>query len=136
LEIADRFEDGRPVLPWLMGILRRTNVTDENGTIALTGLPPEECGFVAYPEKGPVRPEWLPPQQLRVEADGQTITLVFRRAAEVTGTLLDRSGKGVVGASVSARLDDDSVYNGVTEAGGHFSIRIPSDAPRFKVIAN
>ena len=112
------------------------HVTDETGTITLTGLPPEECAFVAYPEKTPLPQDWLSPAQQRVEPDGQTITMAFLRAAEVTGTVVDRAGKSVVGASVSARLDDGSIFNGTTEAGGDFSIRVPADAPPFKVTAN
>ncbi len=109
--------------------------TDDAGIVVLEGLLAEECTFMVN-VVGEPRPEWLAPAARHETPAGQTIEMRFRRAAQITGTVLGRDGEPVSGAGVTARLADGSTFSATTGAEGHFALPVPADEPGFALTAS
>jgi len=133
---AGRPFEGVSVSVW--GSSRRDprHVSGAAGTVRLTGLPAEETRIVVYPASGRLRRDWFPPVPVRIVPAGQTVEMRFRAGVEVTGTLTDRDGAGIVGARVSALLGERALSRGETEAGGRFTLFVPEGTSRFDIKAD
>ena len=102
--------------------------TDATGTVrAVVPMPTRTvCALAAYEDPRAFLPSgWgtLPSTPGPVE-----ITLTVRRAAKISGTLLDPEGRPIPGVSqVRARSADGSRTNAVTDANGRFSMNVPRE---------
>lgn len=130
--------DGAPVQRAQVGVTMSSSsaLTGADGVAHLDNLraePLQVWVFVGTRKDGPALLRPLPVDV--AEPNGQTIEIRCRRAARVTGVVLDKSGNTVRGASVTARVGDEVLGTCVSEVRGVFDLDVPADTAPFRLTA-
>jgi hypothetical protein len=96
-------------------------ITDEAGMATLDQLRSKDVSVQASP--APESP-WVASAPVKVSPAGQALTVYLRAAVELTGTILDVSGKPASGARIDITSDLRRVETLVADGEGRFRVKI------------
>ncbi|MHC4952864.1 MAG: sigma-70 family RNA polymerase sigma factor [Planctomycetota bacterium] len=127
LRVRVLYPDGSPAAGVRVFVDRKQGTTNEGGVAKFAGLPGKELGASAFRPRD--RNDVVQPRFVRMVPTGQEITLTFRVAATISGTVLKPDGTPAAGASIEVREGRRLRYGARADRHGRFTAFVAADEP-------